>query len=589
MPKYDEYTKEQLLEEINKLTKQKKFGLVWEDKPENVVEQCKTNFPVLQELPERAILNAKYAKEAQSTQTTIFDANLCEPCENFDCERLLSGVEATHLIIEGDNYHALSVLNVTHKGKIDVIYIDPPYNTGAKDWKYNNDYVDDNDNYRHSKWLSMMSNRLRIAKNLLSEAGVLICTIDKYEQANLGVLLNELFSDKEIVCVTIIHNPGGIQGNNFSHTNEYAFFIYPKNGIFITTNPREDVEPTAFRDWGKETALRASAKTCFYPILVKNDKIVGFGDVCIDSFHPQSCNIIRQDGVIEVYPIDKNGTEMKWRFGRETVLSIEKELICKKVKGQYSIYRNKTDYRWKTVWTDTKYNANVYGTKLLGEIIDVKFPYPKSLYAVMDCINAVVHNKNSAIILDFFAGSGTTGHAVLELNKEDGGNRQFILCTNNENGICEEVTYPRIKTVVTGNREDGSKYSDGIPANVRYFKTDFVSNRGLDDVSDEDRVNLTLKAGAMIAIKENVFQQTELNEWWQIFEDGEKMVAIYFKESKAKINELIEKIGEKKCVLYIFGWGKNEYAEEYGAENIEIKDIPEPILKIYKQINSIKN
>jgi adenine-specific DNA-methyltransferase len=189
-------------------------------------------------------------------------------------------------------------------------------------------------------------------------------------------------------------------------------------------------------------------------------------------------------------------------------------------------------------------------------------------------------NNKSAIILDFFAGSGTTGHAVLELNKADGGNRQFILCTNNENGICEEVTYPRIKKVTEGYAD-----KEAIPATVRYFKTDFVPIKGLDQISDEDRISLTHKAGAMLAVKENCFELTELNDYWQIFENNEKTLAIYFKESKAKINELIDKIGSNKCVLYIFGWGKNEFAEEFGKENIEVKDIPEPIVKIYKQIN----
>ena len=184
-------SKESLIKEIERLKKElkkkKKYGLVWEEKPEEVVEMCKTKLPVLKEVKNKEIITDKD--------------------------------KPVNLLIEGDNYHALSVLNYTHAKKVDVIYIDPPYNTGARDWKYNNNYVDINDAWRHSKWLSFMSHRLRLLKNLLSPNGVLICTIDHNEQEALGLLLKELFPSKEITCVTIIHNPSGIQGKNFSYNN----------------------------------------------------------------------------------------------------------------------------------------------------------------------------------------------------------------------------------------------------------------------------------------------------------------------------------------------------------------------------------
>ena len=418
--KYENYTREQLLVEVKKLSKRKKYGLVWEE------EKTKEKF------------------EADA------EGKLPGLVEDKKREIKTDGTKPTHLLIEGDNYHALSVLNYTHAKSIDVIYIDPPYNTGAKDWKYNNDYVDAEDGYRHSKWLSFMSNRLKLAKKLLKPKGVLICTIDENEHATLGLLLNELFSDKEIVCVTIIHNPGGIQGNNFSYTHEYAYFVHPQKGTFISKLKRDDIDPVPLRDWGKESSKRESAKNCFFPIFLKDEKVIGFGDVSPDNFHPKKANIIRKDGVMEVYPIDKNGVERKWRFSRQSIDEIKEELLCKKIKNEYVIVRDKRDYRWKTVWDDNKYNANVYGTKLLNNIVDANFPFPKSLYAVIDCIRAVIHDKNDAKILDFFAGSGTTGHAVLELNAEDGGNRQFILCTKNENNICHDVTYPRIEKVIKG-------------------------------------------------------------------------------------------------------------------------------------------
>jgi adenine-specific DNA-methyltransferase len=485
---YTNWDRSELIKEIKQLRKRKKYGLVWEDKTENVVEQCITELPVLEEVKEKEIIT--------------------------DSEKPMN------LLIEGDNYHALSVLNYTHKGKIDVIYIDPPYNTGAKDWKYNNDYVDINDQWRHSKWLSFMKKRLQLAKQLLKRGGVLICTIDKNEQANLGVLLQEIFNKKEIVCVTIIHNPGGIQGKNFSHTNEFAYFIHPLNGTFISTIARDDVPSTAFRDWGKQSSKREAAKTCFYPIYIKNDRIIGFGDVCSDDFHPMNSNILKKDGVVEVYPIDQKGIERKWRFGRETVENIKDELICKKMKDEFSILREKKDYRWKTVWIDTKYNANVYGTKLLNNIIEAKFPYPKSLYAVMDCIKAVIHDNKNSIILDFFAGSGTTGHAVMELNKNDGGNRKFILCTNNEdnNGegtkIADDMCYPRIEKVIKGYKGllDEKKYQ-GLKGNLKYFRTTFVAA----DPTDRNKTKLTKKATEMLCVKEDTFKEVKLTEKYKIF------------------------------------------------------------------------
>jgi len=230
--KIEDMSKEELVDLVKQLKKRKKYGLVWEEKPEDVVEQCKNELPVLEEVQDRAIIKDKD--------------------------------QSVNLIIEGDNYHALSVLNYTHAGKIDVIYIDPPFNTGAKDWKYNNNYVDITDGYRHSKWLSMMSNRLRITKNLLKDDGVLICAIDENEFYRLGLLIEEIFNDFEIHCITIVHNPRGIQGKNFSYTHEYAFFIFRK-GLQVI-GPRkirtDDIDWRNLRDNGGES-LRTDAKKLF--------------------------------------------------------------------------------------------------------------------------------------------------------------------------------------------------------------------------------------------------------------------------------------------------------------------------------------
>jgi adenine-specific DNA-methyltransferase len=583
--KYEKYSKEELAEEIIRLKKRKKYGLVWEDKPEDVVEQCKKDLPVLEEVKKKEI---------------ITDPD-----------------KPTNLLIEGDNYHALSVLNYTHKGKIDVIYIDPPYNTGAKDWKYNNQYVDDNDCYRHSKWLSMMNNRLRHAKKLLSKKGVLICTIDKYEQATLHLLLDELFVGYEIVCVTIVHNPAGTQGKNFSYTNEYAFFVFPKNGAYINKTTREDALVSAFRDWGT-ISLRSQAKTCFYPIIVKGMKIVRFGDVCDNDFHPDSSNVKQRDGTIFIYPIDKDGVEKKWVFSRGSVEKIQGELFCKKKGKEIIVFRRKNEASYKTVWDDKKFYANIYGSKLLNKIIDNNFPFPKSLYAVMESIKAIVHNKDNAIILDYFAGSGTTGHAVLELNKEDGGNRKFILCTNNENtkeeektfckkhnitekklliwkkqkkkewiewaekhGICSSVTLPRIRKVINGYKGENGKIT-GMGGNLKYFKTAFVPA----GTTDKNKTILTKKATEMLCVKEGTFEKVKSNKQYKIFCNKKRYTGIIFDHlAIADFKNAISEINGKFRV-YVFSLGDDTFDEEFVdmSRKVKLSPIPEAILRVYCRI-----
>ena len=555
MPKkrdYSSWEKKELIKRIEALEKRKKYGLVWDEEStrEEFEEASRGKLPVLVEEEERAI-----------------DAG---------------GEGPTHIMIEGDNYHALSVLNYTHEGKVDVIYIDPPYNTGAKDWKYNNNFVDDNDAFRHSKWLSFMNNRLVLAKDLLHKNGVLICTIDENEHATLGLLLQELFLEYEIVCITIIHNPGGIQGKNFSYCHEYAYFIFPKNGLFISKKNRDNVPPTPLRDWGKESSKREAAKNCFYPFIVKENKIIEIGEVCPDDFHPIKSNLVRKDKSVVIYPIDKKGVERKWRFSRQSVEAIKDELFCKEIKGEYVILRKKQDYRWKTVWDDTKYNANIYGTQLLNKIIRKEFPYPKSLYAVMDCIKAIIHDKGGAVILDFFAGSGTTGHAVMELNKEDGGQRQFILCTNNENGIAEEVCSPRVRKVMEGYRSARGQDVEGLGGKLRYFRTDFVP----DEQTDANKKRITERATAMLCLREGTFEKVEGTEEWQIFKNGEKHTAIlYAPEAILNFRERIEAI-EGVVSIYVFSLSNETHAEAFaGLEGrATLCAVPESILKVYRRI-----
>jgi adenine-specific DNA-methyltransferase len=217
------------------------------------------------------------------------------------------------------------------------------------------------------------------------------------------------------------------------------------------------------------------------------------------------------------------------------------------------------------------------------------FPFPKSLYAVRDCLAAVCRDRKDAIILDFFAGSGTTGHAVLELNKEIGGNRRFILCTNNENNICEEVTYERVKRVIKGYKNQKGAKVERLGGNLAYYKTDFVNVERLSRVSDEAKIRVTFQVGEMIAIREDTLFEREKNDWWQIFEGNGRLTAIYFTEDKSHLASLVAKLEEEELptALYIFSWGKNEYKSDYSTGKIRVEDIPEPILEVYKEINRL--
>jgi len=545
----EDCTKEELLEMVKHLKRQKKFGLVWEDKPEQVVEQCKRELPVLEEVPDRAV-------------DRLDDA-------------------PTNLIIEGDNYHALSVLNYTHAGKIDVIYIDPPYNTGARDWKYNNDYVDINDSYRHSKWLSMMRKRLLLSRSLLTEEGVLICAIDDNEHAHLGVLLEELFPDREIHWITVVHNAKGVQGTNFSYTHEYAIFVIPRNKKVIADRKlrSEEVYHSNLRNWGGES-LRTDARNCFYPIIVRDDQIIGFGDVCNDDFHPFGPNVIQDDGSVYVYPIDQRNIERKWRYARQSVETVIDYLRVKQMADRIEIEIGKDFAPYKTVWQDTRYDASEYGTKLLKKIVpDCNFDFPKSLYTVQDCIAAVVGSKPNAIILDYFAGSGTTGHAVMDLNKGDEGSRQFILCTNDENRIAEECTYPRIRNVI-----EGYANVPGIPANLRYFRTDFVPKQS---VSDDTRYELTRRATDMICVREDTYEPITADLDYAIFRNAQHTTGILYDiDALARFKQCLAALADCPASLYIFSLTNDTYEEDFAdlPQAHKLCPIPESILEVYRRI-----
>lgn len=560
---YSSRTKEQLIQEVERLRKRKKYGLIWEDKPEDVVLQCQENIPILKEVKNRKIVS----KDSLPT----------------------------NILIEGDNYHSLSVLNYTHQEKVDLIYIDPPYNTGATDWRYNNDYIDENDQWRHSKWISFMRHRLRLARNLLSESGVIYCAIDHYELFGLGLLCDEIFGEtNRLGVITVVHKPEGRQfANFFSPSNEFML-VYAKNKTEAKLNEvildEDQKERFSEQDeYGNyrlknfirltdgKYSLKENAPDGFYPIYVSKDL--------------KKFSLEKTDGYVAVFPITDRGIERTWKTLGDTFLEKVRlgNIVSKKENGRIVVYEKlREDQVIKTHWARKEYHSYHFGTKIIEEILGTKkFDFPKSLNLIIDIIK--LSTKDNSIVLDFFAGSGTTGHAVLELNKQEGGNRKFILCTNNENKICEEVTYERIKRVIKGYKNKKGEKVDGLGGNLSYSKTDLVNIEKLQKISDDTKIKITYQAGEMIALREDTLNEVEKNEWWQIFKGHEKLTAIYFTEDKARLKEFIRLLENKKLptTLYVFGWGKNEYKNDYSTKTIRVEDIPEPILEVYKEINRI--
>lgn len=367
--------------------------------------------------------------------------------------------EDDNLILKGNNLLGLASLLDRYEGRVKMIYIDPPYNPKNKG---NNTFCYNN-RFNHSSWLTFMANRLKLAKRLLRSDGVLVVAIDDNEQNYLGVLMHELFPGYDIECVSIVHNPRGAQGPHFSYVHESAYFVIPKNQKLIGERELGEIDWTPFRNWGGESC-REDAANCFYPVIVESGEVVGFGDVMPDDEHPEA-QTVKEGERLLVYPIDRKGVERKWRYARQTV---EKVLLRAKENATgWTIEIGKNTGMHKSVWIDPRYDANAYGTQLVKSLVPgSEFDFPKSLYNILDCLKAVVADDADALVLDFFAGSGTTGHAVLELNKSDGGNRHFILLEQMD--YVETITAPRVAKVIEQNRAGSFVYCELAQLNDRY-------------------------------------------------------------------------------------------------------------------------
>lgn len=500
----DETLRNRIQEEVSKMAKQKKFGLVFEEHmPEstplydmpikrgcNVMRRDskddKSIYVVLKVEGDTAVC----VKPEQKDETVTFElknivrvAEFGEPIypylKQLDSVCNAPDSDLWHTLIEADNYHALQLLEYLYAGKVDCIYIDPPYNTGAKDWKYNNDYVDGNDAYRHSKWLSFMQRRLQLAKKLLNPAdSVLIVTIDEKEYLHLGCLLEEMFPEARMQMITtVISAKGVVRTGQLSRVEEYIFIlewggscvcssIYNMLDDEVKKESDRSIEWLGFRRRAPQ-AKRNSRPNQFYPIYVNNvdGKIASIGDVVQHGIDRNS--IFVPDGCTALWPLSKDGDERLWSLVPEQArLNFEKGYL--KVNNWNSANKSGTVYYLpsgtikdiengkativgyntdgsveakyhsegttppKRVWNMKTHNAETYGTNILNAIIGKRFDYPKSLYAVHDVIRFFVANKPNAIIVDFFSGSGTTLHAVNLLNAEDGGHRRCIMVTNNE-------------------------------------------------------------------------------------------------------------------------------------------------------------
>jgi len=620
------WSKQELIERIHQIEKRKKYGLVWDEErtKERFEAEAENSLPVLVEDPDLAI---------------VTDPD-----------------QPTHILIEGDNYHALSVLNYTKESSVDLIYVDPPYNTGSNSWRYNNQFIESDDAFRHSKWLSFMSKRLNLAKRLLKKTGILAIAIDDYELSPLVLLLDEIFGENNRLGIVVIeNNPRGRTTNDFFATSHEYCLFYAKDSltakILDTPLTDEQVEKFNLEDGESQYRLLPFRRSgglstpderpnSYYPLYYNEleDKI------SISSFYNS----------VEILPIDTKGNKRVWRFTNPSrkpsvTLAIEKgDLVVKKINGEYTVYmkdRIKSGRKIKTVWVNPKYDSSTHGTVLLETILGESktFPYPKSLYAVRDVLLSVIRKNKFSVVVDFFAGSGTTAHAVMELNQEDGGKRQCILVTNNENNIMTEVCYPRVQRVIQGYEYQGkdktllferkltlnqlrkaneiyAEYQqareenrghydelkgeftdntirlwgftvidglkDGLGGNLKFYRTAFVPA----EPTDENKETLTYRSVEMLCLRENTFDFVTETGIWKIYENQQQYTGILFDQlSIPAFKQALDELEDKPVSVYVFSLGNYNFATEFEdmGKRVKVCSIPEAILKVYRRHRAI--
>lgn len=550
--KYKKYDRNQLIDEITQLKKNKGLGITWEESREIVVDELQENLPFL--------VN-DFNKNIEGNENNI------------------------NSIIEGENLHSLAILNQTHRKKIDLIYIDPPYNTGAESWKYNNKFINKDDAFKHSKWLQFMKNRLILAKDLLKDAGIIVVTIDNYEFGPLTLLMDEIFREtNRLNILSIVHNPRGRSDDKFFATSHEYALIYGKNINFSFTNklklteeqkedyPEEDEESRyrliPFQRSGSNSTPK-ERPNLYYPLYI-NKKT-----------NEVSLSLRKKNNLwIEVYPKDSKNKKRVWRWGKETLLERMTEIHISFSKNKYKIDvkdRIKEGRIAKTVWKDPKYDASSHGTNRIKKILgDNKFDYPKSIYAVKDIVDICTRHNKKALILDFFAGSGTTGHAVLELNKDDNGERKFILCTNNENNVCTEICYPYIKKVLKNFPRIG----------LNYYKINHTDFNNLDKTK-QIIFNYYIET---VLFKENIYKKVENKKNFIVCENISKILIIV--KNQLFIDEIKKYLNNKnkETIIYIFSLAEDNFSEEFGDFNVKVFSFPTSLINNHRVIiNNICN
>lgn len=553
---------------IELLKTHKKYGLVWEDKPEAVEERLRDELPVLTEVKERAIIS-----------------------EDPDAPN--------HILIEGDNLEALTALTYTHAGKIDVIYIDPPYNTGNKDFVYNDTFVDSEDSFRHSKWLSFMSKRLRIAKRLMSDKGVLFISIDDNEQAQLKLLCDEIFGADNYISSIPWHSRQSLQNDTDLSINHEYILAVAKN----RRKSNRRLKKANASIWYNEDGF------VFYPISVDGEK---YSNPDNDPRGPWKADPMDAPHIRPnlTYPITNPITGVQhlpprgrhWRISQEkfaSALADNRILFGKNgtSRPQMKVFLNE-QVEYGSIahsWFEAeKYGTATHGSKELQGIFggDKVFTSPKPTSLISNILSLVSIPDRPITVLDFFAGSGTTLHATIKQNAEDGGHRRCILVTNNENNICEDVTYERNKRVIEGYTKPNGEEVDGLTHNtLRYYKTDFVGR----ERSSQNMRQLVYAATDLLCIKEDLYNEVKQfgslklkSSVTRYFEGKDKrMLVIYNELAVPAIAEEIAKMDfSGKVKIYVFAPGNYAYDDEfYEVQNkVELCALPAAIYNAYQKV-----
>ena len=533
---------------LSLLRENRPYGLVWEDKSEKIEDKMQEELPVLKEVKERALISN--SKDAPN-----------------------------HILIEGDNLEALTTLAYTHAGRIDVIYIDPPYNTGNKDFVYNDSFVDREDTYRHSKWLSFMSRRLRIAKQLLSDKGVIFISIDDNEQAQLKLLCDEVFGEENFVANIIWKSKSGGANDTsaIATDHEYALVYCRDIKNLSLNNDKEAIVTTSYNkqdEKGRYSLDRLDKQSLGYqPSL--DFPIIG----------PDG----REYVVEHKNPYNKKA---RWRWGKDTVRERYDELVFIYPYVYTKNYEKKDGQKPRSILIDERFGRTRTGSTILRSIIGQQniFTYPKPTNLIIYLLS--ISTSTTSTILDFFAGSGTTLHATMQLNAKDGGHRQCILVTNNENSICENVTYERNKRVIQGYTTPKGEQVAGLTDNtLRYYKTAFVPRtRSVQNM--RRLVNLSTD---MLCIKEDLYaeQPTFCGERtykniFRYFSDGRKqMLVIYREEAIDHLAELIYGMDvTDKIKIYVFSPSEDPWEDSFEdvSDKVELCALPAAIYNAYRRI-----